>query len=131
MKRRCDNPNAANYYLYGARGIKYDKRWINFENFLEDMGERPTVNHSLDRIDNSKEYSKDNCRWATALEQANNKRNNRFIEYNNEKKTLSQWARVAEISTGTLFARLNVQGWSMEKAMNTKAIKGRNQYGLK
>lgn len=131
MKRRCDNPNASNYYLYGGRGIAYDPRWNKFENFLADMGERPSDKHSLERIDNSKNYAKDNCKWATALEQANNKRNNRFIEHNGEKKTLAQWARFAGVSTKTLFARLNVQGWSMEKAITTKPVIGRNQYGTK
>lgn len=131
MKRRCDNPNAENYYLYGGRGIKYEPRWAKFENFLSDMGERPSDEHSLERIDNTKGYSKANCRWATRIEQASNKRNNRYIEYGGQTKTLSEWARVAGISTRTLFARLNVQGWSMEKAMTTKPVIGRNQYGTK
>lgn len=128
MKRRCDNPNASNYYLYGGRGITYCNRWGRFENFLEDMGDVPE-GMSLDRIDNSKDYSPENCRWATTIEQANNKRNNRFIEHRGEKKTLSEWARVAGVSTRTLFARLNVQHWDMERAITTKPIIGRNQYG--
>lgn len=129
MKRRCDNPNAENYYLYGGRGIKYDPRWVKFENFLQDMGEKPRNDLSLERIDNSKDYSKENCRWATRLEQASNKRNNRHIEFRGESKTLAQWARYLGISTKTLFARLNVYGWGVERAFTTKPIRGRNQYG--
>lgn len=131
MKRRCDNPNATNYYLYGGRGIKYDERWKVFENFYEDMGDRPSDKHSLDRIDHDGDYCKDNCRWATVYEQANNKRNNRFIVYNGKSKTLSEWARIGKMSTRTLWCRIEVLKWGMDKAMNTEVIIGRNQYGTK
>lgn len=129
MKRRCDNPNASNFYLYGGRGIGYEPKWKHFENFLEDMGVKPNDELSLERIDNSLGYSKDNCIWADRNTQASNKRNNRYIEHNGERLTLSQWARKANISTRTLFARLNVQGWDFEKAITTKPVIGRNQYG--
>jgi hypothetical protein len=127
MKRRCDNPNAQNYYLYGGRGIKYEERWKRFESFLEDMGDKPGRDFSLERKDNSLGYSKDNCVWATKEQQANNKRNNRFIEHNGEVKTLSQWAKQAGISTRTLFARLNTQKWPMERAISEGAFIGKNQ----
>lgn len=77
MKSRCYNPNYVNYAAYGGRGITVCSEWLNsFETFLADMGERPERIDalSLDRIDNSLNYSKDNCRWATAQEQASNKR---------------------------------------------------------
>lgn len=93
MKQRCLNPNNTVYYLYGQRGITVCDRWANsFTAFLADMGEVPP-DMSLDRENSDGNYEPGNCRWATVVEQANNKRNNRKLELLGETKSLADWAR--------------------------------------
>lgn len=92
MKKRCLNKANKNYCNYGGRGINICKEWIeSFNNFYNDMGNKPTKQHSLDRINNDLGYYKENCRWATKKEQTRNQRSNRLIEYNNEIKCVSEW----------------------------------------
>lgn len=80
MKKRCLNPNTIQWKDYGGAGIKVCKRWYKFENFLLDMGERPTRNHSIDRINPFRDYSPKNCRWATRKKQANNTKGHYAIQ---------------------------------------------------
>jgi hypothetical protein len=107
MKKRCLNQNHKSFMHYGGRGINICQSWIDsFDNFINDMGLRPSNNHSLDRLDNNKGYSKENCRWSTRTEQARNVRTNRIIEFNNEKKCLSEWAEIIGVSWQNLFYKL-------------------------
>lgn len=78
MKNRCTNPNAMDWKYYGGRGITMCDRWRSFDNFLADMGERPDIFLTLDRIDNEKGYSPKNCRWATKQEQRLNQRKRNY-----------------------------------------------------
>lgn len=99
MLNRCNNPKSKPYPHYGGRGIKVCERWMqSFENFLEDMGERPSANLSLERKNNDGDYELSNCKWADRYEQANNKSNNTFISYKNELYTIAELARLLKIN---------------------------------
>lgn len=115
MIQRCKNPKNKRYKHYGGRGIAVCDKWKTFAGFYEDMGERPKA-HSLDRINNNGDYCKDNCRWATSEDQANNKQVNKYIEIAGEIKTMAQWAKHANINQQTLRKRI-MRGWSPEKAI--------------
>ena len=115
IKKRCENPNDKAYNNYGGRGIKVYDEWHSFENFLRDMGEKPE-GMSLDRIDNDKGYYKENCRWATAFTQSNNKRNNKMLTYKNKTQSMSLWATEIGMSYDVLSGRI-FKGWSTEKAI--------------
>jgi hypothetical protein len=105
MKNRCANPTQASYKNYGARGIKVCARWNRFENFISDMGKRPSDKHSLDRIDNNGNYAPSNCRWATKEEQVANKRP-RIDAILYEGKSVTQWAKELNIAKYIIYARL-------------------------
>lgn len=97
--KRCENKRNKHYADYGGRGIKVCERWRNsFENFLSDMGKRPSPNHSIDRKENNGDYDPGNCRWSTIDEQARNKRNNVRIERNGEVLVLEDWAKRLNIT---------------------------------
>lgn len=118
MKARCHNENDHQFENYGARGIVVCDRWRDsFEAFLADMGKRPSKAHSLDREDNDGPYSPDNCRWATGVEQASNKRNNRMLTINGRSETLAEWARISGKTVSLIHHRLQA-GWSDADAVN-------------
>lgn len=99
MKNRCYSKSYIGYNHYGGRGITVCDRWrYSFENFISDMGDKPTIKHSLDRIITDGNYEPSNCRWATRLQQNTNNRRNKFIEYNGQTKTTAEWARLLKIT---------------------------------
>lgn len=115
MMGRCTKPTHHAYGRYGGAGVTVCERWHTFENFLEDMGLRP-AGLSLDRINNAAGYYLTNCRWATAREQASNRRNNVFIEHEGERLTISQWARRAGLPVECFGLRLR-KGMTMQRAL--------------
>lgn len=123
MMYRCHNENYKYYKTYGGRGIKVCKRWHTFINFLEDTKEIYKDELQLDRIDNGKGYEPTNVQFVTRVQNCSNKRNNRFIEYNGEKHTCSEWARKLGLTRSGLYRRLK-NGWSIEDIVKTKTLAG-------
>lgn len=125
---RCYNETDSHYPRWGGRGITVCGRWReSFENFYEDMG--PTYHDELmiERISNHGPYCKENCRWATNLEQSNNRRNNVHVTFGDETHTIAEWARKLNINYGTLQSRISVYGWPLEKAL-TAPIKTHHRH---
>lgn len=115
--QRTTNNKIKNWHRYGGRGIVVCDRWRVFENFLEDMGEKPQ-GKSIDRIDNNRGYCKENCRWATEAEQANNRSTNHQLTFNGVTKNISEWGLTLGIDQDTISARIRA-GWSTDQALST------------
>lgn len=125
MKWRCGNPSAVGYQYYGGRGISVCREWLeSFETFYCDMGPRPTPKHSIDRIDNDGNYEPGNCRWATAKEQAHNRRNNHVITFNGETLCATEWSDRLGGGRNVVSRRIK-KGWSPEKAISTPLMSHR------
>lgn len=123
MRGRCSDPNNKNYSRYGGRGIKVCERWEkSFSNFLADMGEKPREDMSIDRIDNNKGYSPENCRWATKSQQSSNKSSNKIVRYEGESLCVRDWSLKTGINQKTLHYRLVIAGWPVERAL-TEAVR--------
>lgn len=118
MHTRCENKSTKNYNDYGGRGIKVCEDWRDFSAFLRDMGE-PPPGTSLDRVDNDQGYSKGNCRWATRVEQANNKRSNRLFTAFGRTQGIVQWSQETGLDYHLLYNRLVSKAWPAEKALRT------------
>lgn len=120
MKARCSNPKDTHFREYGERGITVCNEWKNdFMSFYNwSMKNGYTDKLTLDRIDNNKSYSPNNCKYATRREQANNRRSNHFLTFNNETHSLSDWSRIMGIKYSTLLNRIR-RNWSVERALTT------------
>lgn len=116
MKQRCLRDSMPEYYNYGGRGITVCDRWLKFENFLEDMGSRPSKDYSLDRINNDGSYEPGNCRWATRSQQLANRRVTARLTYQGIIKTTKEWAEEYNLKLHTLEQRIR-KGWPIEDAL--------------
>lgn len=119
MIDRCDNKNNQRYERYGGRGIRVCDRWSSsFAAFFEDLGPRPSKDHSLDRIDNDGDYEPGNCRWATRETQIRNTSRNIYVDHDGKRMTLADWSRETGINFFTLRGRI-LKGWSTKDALET------------
>lgn len=116
MHQRCENPDHAYYFNYGGKGIRVCKRWSSLDKFIEDMGPRPSPDHTLERKDGNKDYTPSNVRWATRKEQAANTLNCVELEFRGETRIMSDWAQVRGIKVAVISKRL-AAGWSVERAL--------------
>ncbi len=116
IKARCLNPNATGYERWGGRGITVCSKWRDsFENFLSDMGRKPSKNHTIERVDNDGNYEPSNCVWATRKEQALNRRSNLVV--NGKRTTLAECANRIGISVAGLWNRIYTLGWDLQRAL--------------
>jgi hypothetical protein len=128
MKARCSNVKNAMYENYGGRGIKVCERWLNsYDNFILDMGIKPTMKHQIERIDNDGNYCPENCKWATPEENARNKRNTFFITVDGKTKTSQEWSEISGVNFRTIKKRIQQHGWTERDAVFTPAKPGRGK----
>jgi len=122
MKKRCHGKNP--HHRYGGRGISVCERWrfgddkkTGFECFLDDMGDKPSSDHSIDRIDYNGPYAPHNCRWATQIEQQRNRSTNRMVLFQGRGMTLTEAIGLTGLAEGTVWGRLHL-GWSITDALS-------------
>ena len=102
LRRRCNNPNYKKWHRYGGRGIKVCWRWRYFENFIADMGYRPSSKHTIERKDNNGDYNPSNCVWATQKDQQRNHSRNHWLTIGRETLILSDWVKRLGIASKTI-----------------------------
>lgn len=118
MLRRCADKSSKRY---GGRGISVCERWHSFENFLADMGRRPSRGHSIDRYpDNDGNYEPSNCRWATLIQQARNLAKNHWVEFKGRRYVIEELANEVGLKSSTVASRLK-RGWTVEQAVGIPA----------
>lgn len=126
MRDRCYNVNHTSYKYYGAKGITVCEEWLHgnagYKQFKADLGSRPSLDYTLDRIDVLGNYEPSNCRWATWIEQANNKTNSVYYTYKEKSQTLSQWSRDLNISRDKLRRYIDNHGRTLEQAIRLVAL---------
>lgn len=118
MKDRCLTPAHVSWSRYGGRGITVCERWLSFDLFLQDMGPRPSLKHSLDRIESDGNYEPGNCRWATAKTQGRNHSGNKVLTHNGTSMCVAAWADQTGLPHNTIRRRL-ILGWTVGEALET------------
>lgn len=116
MRDRCNREGNASYHAYGASGITYCERWSLLENFVEDMGLRPSST-TLDRIDNTKGYFKENCRWADPVQQSRNRKSTNYVIFNGEERMLCELVEEFGLDRSTVHSRFYKKGWTIEESL--------------
>ena len=130
MIGRCFHRSNPGYNHSKKRNITVCRRWLKFENFLADMGERPSLKHTIDRYPNNNgNYEPTNCRWATRRQQANNRIDNNVFTYKGERLTLTEIAERSGISYERLRHRVVRAGWTLDKALTTPKVQGQRGRG--
>lgn len=125
MHTRCTNANEKGYYRYGGRGITVCDRWQEFANFYDDMGPRPSPDHSIERKKNDANYEPSNCKWATRKEQCRNRRSNRIVSFRGRQMSLAEAVEISGLPYFTVSQRIGKLGWDDERAL-TEPVNGRS-----
>ena len=120
MLSRCRDERNNRYARYGGRGIKVYGPWLRFENFLADMGERPSKLHTIDRIDSNGDYETSNCQWLLNIHQSKTRATNHYITFNGKTQTAADWGREIGIKGWSVIRRID-SGWSLEDALTKPA----------
>ena len=116
MVQRCTNPNDASWHLYGGAGRLVDPSLMTIEGFIAEIGLRPSLRHTIERIDNEGHYEPGNIRWATQKEQSWNQSSNRLLTYDGRTQCAAAWAEEFGMPKSRLYERLK-RGWSVERAL--------------
>tara|TARA_R110000824_G_C15021618_1_gene658444 strand:+ start:213 stop:800 length:588 start_codon:yes stop_codon:yes gene_type:complete len=118
LKDRCHNKNNRTYSYYGGKGISVCDRWINsFENFISDMGMKPSKSHSIERIKGDLDYCPENCKWASKKEQVRNRSNTKKVKYKGVEKPLAEWCEILGLDYNNTNKRI-WRGWDIDSAFN-------------
>ena len=123
MLARCYNKNSKKYSRYGARGIRVHGPWHNFDVFYNYIGDPPSNDYSLDRIDNNKNYEPGNVRWATQKQQQNNRNDNRRLIHDGKNLLVTEWAEITGISSKVIRQRIDRDKMSVKDALTKKVYK--------
>ena len=118
MLYRCNTESSALYNAYGGRGIRVSESWHTFEGFISDMGEKPSPEYSIDRVDVNGDYCKENCRWATKKQQSRNRTNSQYIYIEGEKMQVNDYCEMYNVSVQATKSRIR-RKWSNERIIST------------